>query len=260
MPIFSDLSTSRPLLWYRGALLLAAVTLLAGCNTTGGAGGDFGEVPRSLARDDTHDWLGNHALSAQRAFPSDFKLTDDERLLRDLAFPLIEPPYDRQQWYSTLQEYGHIGLNFSGDRSDYARRLFSNRYRSPSAQYAQVIDDIRNDMTRLPPFFETATRVSDIDEKRRKSLAYITDIHPKERENALRRIRENAAIIAMVQTRLSHRVAGYRYALERLVVMTPSPQAVDVERTLTQYERQIAHYRAYPAPTWVRERSLAASR
>jgi hypothetical protein len=235
-----------------------ALSLLAGCNTTG-AGGDFGEVPSIFVRDDTHDWLGSYALAGRSSKPSNFNLTDDERQLRDLAFPLIEPPYDRQQWYSASLEHGEISPG-SPDRAEYSRRLFSERYRSPVAQYAQVTDDIRNDITRLPQFFETATRVCDIDEKRRKSFAYITDMHPKERDNALRRIRENAAIIAAVRAKLSHRIASYRFALERLVVMTPSPQAVEVERALNQLQSQLVYYRAHPAPTWVRETSLAASR
>ena len=246
--------------WCRGGFGLVALLLLAGCNTTG-AGGDFGEVPRNFVREDIHDWLGSYAM-AGKGETSSFKLTDDERLLRDLAFPLIAPPFDRQQWYSSLHEYGHAGgsVDAAPDRSDYARRLFSDRYRSPMAQYAQVTDDIRNDITRLPAFFETATRVQDLDEKRRKSLAYITDIHPDERENALRRIRENAAVVAAVKSKLTQRAAGYRFALERLVVMAPSPQAVEVERSLTQLQKQIGYFRSHPAPTWVRERSLASSR
>lgn len=243
----------------RAVFALAALSLLAGCNTTG-AGGDFGEVPRVFARDDIHDWVGRSAVEPGK--PSDFNLTDDERRLRDLAFPLIEPPYDRQQWYSTLQEYGYIDGNVRMVRnpSDYARRLLTERYRSPAGQYAQVTDDIRNDTTRLPQFFETATRVHDIDQKRSRSLAYIPNLHPKERDNALRRIRENAAIVEAVRASLAQRVAGYRYALERLVVMTPSAQAVDVERTLNQLQSQIAYYRTHPAPTWAREQSLASAR
>ncbi len=31
-------------------------------------------------------------------------LTDEERRLRDLAYPLIDPPYDRNKWYSFLGE------------------------------------------------------------------------------------------------------------------------------------------------------------
>ncbi len=49
--------------------------------------------------------------------PSGYRLTDDERELRDLAYPLIEAPFDRQRWYSILGEYGLNGIrNMPFDR------------------------------------------------------------------------------------------------------------------------------------------------
>ena len=48
-------------------------------------------------------------------------------------------------------------------------------------------------------------------------------------------------------------------ALERLVVATPSPQAVQVERAIDRLQAQIARYQS-PAPTWVREQNLATAR
>jgi hypothetical protein len=246
-------------IWCRCIFALAALVLLAGCGTKNG---DFGEVRSTVVRDDMHDWHSNDALAGRQTLPSSFRLTDDERQLRDLAYPLIEAPYDRQQWYSAFGEYNvtvsdpRVGF----DRAEYARRLLTSRYRTPLAQYSKVTDDIRNDITRLPQFFETAARVLDIDEKRRKSLAYISDIHPKERDNALRRIRENVSLVSLVRTKLAQRVTAYRFALERLVVMTPSAQAVDVERSINQLQAQIEYYRTHSAPTWVREQSLAAVR
>jgi hypothetical protein len=155
-----------------------------------------------------------------------------------------------------------IGADHRGafDRSAYASHLMSSRYRSPLARYSQLNDDIRNDVTRLPQFFETAARVLDIDQKRRKSLTYISDASPAERTNALRRIQENASIVAMVRAKLAQRATGYRIALERLVIMTPASEAVDVERSLNQLQALIAHYRGRAAPTWVREKSLADAR
>jgi len=114
--------------WRRALLALAALTLLGGC-----ANGDFGEVRADLVRDDMHDWVGRAAVAGA---PSDFALTDDERTLRDLAYPLIEPPYDRNKWYSVLGEYGVIGAGWRGsfDRTAYTTRLLTSRYRSPSAR------------------------------------------------------------------------------------------------------------------------------
>jgi len=247
-----------PLPGRRAFFLAAALTLLAGCATKG----DFGEVHPSLVRDDgVHEWLSNDAIAGKPTFMSSFQLTDDEQQLRDLAYPLIEPPYSRQKWYSFLGENGMIGIEHRGayDRTAYATHLFGDRYRSPSARYSQLIDDVRNDITRLPAFYETAARVLDIDQKRRRSLAYVTNVGPHEREHAMRRIRENAAIVGMVNGWVSRRASSYKFALERLVVMTPSPQAVEVERAINQLQAVGQHYRTLPARQYGREPSLASS-
>jgi hypothetical protein len=237
--------------WRRRGFALAAFVLLTGCSN-----GDFGEVRPMLVRDDVHDWLGPAAAAPHAA--SSFELTDDERKLRDLAFPFIEPPYERQRPYSVALEYGAAGTAGMG-RTSYADHLLSDRYRSPSARYAQLIDDVRNDTTRLPQFFETAARVLDIDGKRKKSLLYVSGLSEGERHEALRRIRENAVLVSLVRARLMQRVTAYRFALERLVIMTPSAQAVEAEQSLNQLQSSIVRYRTPPLP-WVREQSLASSR
>jgi hypothetical protein len=244
---------------WRHLLILAGAALLAGC--AGGSGGDFGEVPQNLVRDGVHDWIGPAAAAEHHAKPSSFQLTDDERHLRDLAYPFIEPPYRRQEWNSVYGEYG-ASKTFqavSADRTLYSKFLMEGDYRSSSARYAKLLDDIHDDDTRLPDFYATATRVTDIDAKRRESLRYITDLPPPERANALRRIRENAAIVSLVSTRLGQRVRSYRYALEQLVVRTPSPQAAIVERALNKLKADIARYEEAPTPTWVRQKSLASN-
>ena len=243
------------LLWRRRLFAFAALALLSGC-----ANGDFKEVKRYLVRDDIHDWVGTDAVAGVNTSRSGFELTDDERQLRDLAFQLIQPSYDRHQWYSIAGEYGLIERDQRErfDRTDYATRLFGDRYRSPSARYAKLIDDIRDDTTRLPQFFETATRVLDIDHKRRESLRYISNLSEHERNEALRRMYVNAAIVRLVRTRLHQRVESYHFALERLVLMTPSAQAAQVDLSLKQLQANIARYRL-PAPSWGRQRSLASA-
>ena len=234
--------------WRRHIIVLAAFSVLGGCGTPKY---DFGEMRPSLASDMTHDWLGPTAAARAGVEPSKFELTDDERELRDLAFPLIEPPYDRQKWDIVLREYGAIGDYRPGsfDPTAYAANLLSSRYRSPTSRYAQLTDDIRNDITRMPQFFETAARVVDVDAKRQKSLAFISELSPYERANALRRSRENALIIAWVRDCIAKRIASYRFALERLVIMTPSVDAAQVEHTLNQLRALNDRYRStLPAP------------
>lgn len=271
----------RALIWRRHFFATAALLLLAGCGTPNG---DFGEVRDTLVSDGMHDWVGPFATGS---VASKFELTDDERELRDLAYPLIDPPYDRQQWYSVAGEYGlyRPARGPAFDRTAYAKWLLtgdglaplarysaklesarhevttflSPRERSPSVRYARLMDDVRNDMTQLPQFFETATRVLDIDQKRQKSMALVSAISPVERKNAERRMRENAAIVTLTREKLAQREASYRYALDRLVIQTPSPQAADAERAINQLQEQIARYRA-PAPSWVREHNLVTAR
>ena len=236
---------------WRQTLVLMSVTFLGGC-----ASSDFGEINPVLVTDGIHDWIGQNS-AGPRVPPSRFEYTDDERALRDLAYPLIEPPFDRQQWYSVAGEYGLYRAN-SADHRKYFVRLESTWERSPSARYSQLIDDVRNDTTRMSQFFETAGRVADMDRKRQKSMGFISDLNKKEQINALRRIRENAHVVAIVQQSLADRVASYQFALERLIVITPSQQAIEAERSITLLQNQIARYQQ-PAPTWVREPSLAST-
>jgi hypothetical protein len=244
----------QALTWSRRVTVFAVLALLGGCGTTNG---DFGEVRPTLVSDDIHDWVGSYA-SARAS--SKFELTDDERQLRDLAYPLIEPPYNRQQWYSIVEEYGVVRpARWTFDRTTYAKRLLASRYHSPSSYYSQLSDDVRNDSTRMPQFFETAGRVLDIDQKRQKSLAYVSTISPTELKNARLRMRENESIVALVRTKLTERVPSYRFALERLVIKTPSQQAVEVEHAIDQMQSEIEHYRR-PTPTWASEQNLSTVR
>ena len=247
---------TRALVLGRYFFVAASLSSLGACGT---ATGDFGEVRPTLVSD-LHDWTTPVAAAAKPTLASTFELTDDERQLRDLSRPLVAPPYTSQQWYSILAEIGLVKPQRQVvTRATYATQLLASRYHSPSARYAQVMDDVRNDTTRLPEFFETAGRVLDMDEKRQKSLAYVSALSPAERKNAEQRIRENASVVASVREKLQQRESSYRYALERLVVATPSPQAVQIERAIDRLQAQIARYNS-PAPTWVREQNLATAR
>jgi hypothetical protein len=225
------------------AVALAAFGFLAGC----GVKGDFGRVRPSLASDDIHAWLGPAALrrGGGRIYASKDQLTDDERLLRDLAYPLIDPPYDRNQWDSVLREFGYNRQDKSYPKpSEYASRLLTTAYRSQTARYNRLIEDIRSDVIRLDPFFATARYVIDMDVKREKSLAYVSNLTPDERANALRRIAENRAIVQWVEGSLQAREAADQIALERMVIAAPSPVAVEAERALTLLRRRVSGYSA----------------
>jgi hypothetical protein len=211
--------------------------LLAGC----GATGDFGRMRYTGVKDDTHAWLGPAATRKTSLLTWQHQLTDEERRLRDLAYPLIEPPYDRNQWYSVLGDVGLVTPPWPyPDRSAYASRLFQTAYRSQTARYNQLIEDIRNDVIRIEPFYATANYVADMDQKREQALAsYVTRPSEEERINTVQRIKENRAIVRWVQGSLAERCASYRIALERLVIAAPAPASVEAERALTLLQQRI---------------------
>lgn len=219
---------------------IAAVSL-----ALGGCAGDFGRVwSTTVQNDDIHAWMGPMAARpAGLTPPWKHQLTDHERALRDLAFPLIEPPYHRNHWDSALSEYGLTGRPFPyPDRAAYASRLFQTAYRSQTARYNKLMEDIRNDVVRLDPFFSVARTVADMDSKRDRAMAYVSNLSAEERTNTVQRMRENAAIVQWVQGSLNERVASYQIALERLVIAAPSPLAVEAERQLTLLRQRIAAY------------------
>jgi hypothetical protein len=212
--------------------------------------GDFGRVKQSLVIDDIHAWVGREAALEQGIPPSEFRLTDEERLLRDLAFPLIEAPYGRQRWFSVLSEYGisRVFLDewWTFDPAIYAEWLLTRDTRSTSSLYARLIDDIRNDIVRIPPFLEIARKVIDLDLKREKSLAYVSVLSPEELIDARSRMAENRLVIGWVHRALNDRAASYRFAMERLVIHVPSYQAVEVERQWTLLKTKIGQARIVP--------------
>ena len=223
----------------RSAVALVALALLSGC----GLSGDFGRTRQSLKSDDMHAWLGPAAYRPPVQPPWKHQLTEDERRLRDYAFPLIDPPYQRSEWYAVLRNAGLTSRPWPyPDRGDYASRLFQTAYRSQTARYNRLIEDIRIDVARLDPFFASARVVTDLDRKRHQSLSYVSDLSREENENTITRMRENEAIIKWVQESVRERVESYRIALERLVIAAPSQMAVEAERALTLLQQRGAPY------------------
>jgi hypothetical protein len=229
------------------AAAISAAFLLGGCV----ANGDFGRVRPMLITDDMHAWVGRDAVKALGLPPSALPLTDDERQLRDRAFALIAPPYDRGRWDSVWREYG-MGRPFTRepvvfDRTAYWRVLADHWRRSEASAYAQIGNDARNDVVQIEPFFAVATRVVDMDRKRAQALGHVPTL-PPEADNALWRNNENSAIVAWVCVALIDRSDSYTFANERLVITVPSPMALDAQRSVTLMRTRINQYCPPPGP------------
>jgi hypothetical protein len=205
------------------------------------ANGDFGRVKPNLVSDDIHDWVGRDAARAAHAPVSKLPLTDEERTLRDLAYPLIEPPFDRAQWYAIINEYG-LSRRDGWPKytvGGYSAKLMAEHYRSATARYDKLNNDIRDDAGRVPEFFATARVVLDLDDKRAQSFAYVSGLTHAEKGNATARMAENKLVVDWVQRSIAERSAAYCYALQHLVIATPNPMAVEVERSLTLLHARI---------------------
>jgi hypothetical protein len=230
------------------AILIAVLpaAMLAGC-----ASGDFGRLRPSLVSDNMHAWIGTEAALAQGIPASKYPLTDDERLLRDLAFPLIDPPYNRQRWFGIVNDYGLNRIfrcGYAYDVSHYHAVLAGTAYRSATARYSKLNEDVRNEIVRMDPFFDLARRVLATDRRREQSLAYVSNLTPGEQGNALARIAENALVIGWVQQAVAERADAYRFSLERLVIATPAPMAAEVDTSLQLMRQRIATNQVVAAP------------
>jgi hypothetical protein len=199
---------------------------LGGCS-----GGDFGRTRQDFRNDDMHRWIGAEATSSVGLRPSQFQLTDNERLLRDLAYPLIEPPRSRPAWKSVFGDYQPLPSPWRQapvfDRTAYGRQLIDEPHRSHSSRYAQLIEDVR--------------RVLDLDRQRNASLALISELSPRERADAIARMQENTLIVQWVQQCLERRISSYRWALERLVIHAPHNMAADADRLIGELAAQTAN-------------------
>jgi hypothetical protein len=210
---------------------------LGGC-----AGGDFGRTRADVLNDDMHRWIGEEAVASAGAHASEFQLTDDERLLRDYAYPLIEPPLSRPDWKSVFGDYQPLPAPWRRevrfDRTAYGRMLIDEPHRSHSSRYAQLIEDVRNDLTRIEPFFQVTSRVLDMDSRRNQARTLIGGFSPREQSDATARIAENALVVKWVQQCLAQRALSYRWALERLAVHAPDPMVAEADRLIADLEAQ----------------------
>jgi len=226
-------------------LVSAVLLTLMGMSLAACSGGDFGRTRADMRSDDMHRWLGTEVTGSLGLKASQFQLTDEERQLRDLAYPMIEPPLSRPAWKSVFGDYKALPSPWRQkivfDRTMYGRTLIDEPHRSHSSRYAQLIEDVRNDITRFEPFFASAIRVIDLDRKRDASMARVSALSPQEKADAVARMQENALIVQWVQLSLEQRVSSYRWALERLVIHAPDGMAADADRLIGERAAQTAN-------------------
>ncbi len=208
------------------AVLILCAPLTAGC-----AVGDFGRAPGYAP-------LNARPSALQLVFgPAGVQLTDDEKQLRRIADTIVAPAPSIAPWVR-LGPDPFLGTPV--DQSLYARSILTGPFRSATARYERLINDVRNDMTQLDQFLPVARRVADLDQKREQSLRYVTGLGEAEFAAAQARVDDNILVLTRVVECLRKRAAVYRLTLERLVILLPSPMATEAERVWQELDRRIA--------------------
>ncbi|MHB2167819.1 hypothetical protein [Alsobacter sp. R-9] len=224
------MAPARPVL---GAVALAL--LLAGCAETG----DFGRPKPNLWNETTGPLVGKFAATAREEPVSWSMLTDDEQELRKRAWHFLMP--NREQWgfekqLADLAAKRVIPADLvPKDSTAYFGALKEWGDRSPRSRYQRLREDIDNDRQLLGSYIAVACRVEEMDAVRIKALDKIDEVTDWQAEQARNRVAENEALTAWVLDESVFRLAGYRYALQHLVIESPDRDAVKVERTLTAY-------------------------
>ena len=219
--------------------------LLCGATQLAAEPGDFGRPRESVFVDEFLPWLKNGVDSLTGLHAPAAPYTDDERTLRDLAYAFLQPP-ESSDWhfivagadFFELWDHWIVGPQPFDVRS-YAEHLIAKPYRSSTARYARLIDDIRADAGRVTPFFSMANRVLEADAVRARGFQYVSRLPLETFDLARARVAENRELIDRVYDRFRERIASYRYALECLLVLTPSPNAVEAERALHALEDRL---------------------
>jgi len=215
---------------------LVLASALSACSTEG----DFGRRQPSVLTDTLLPTAGRLAAAHNGEAASEFRLTDDEKQLRDRSWRFLMPASSRDTFGGILVEMRFVRLlpaKFVPYRPEaYFDSLMKADWRSSKPPYRRLIDDMMADRALLEPFFACAERVLAADRLREKSLPYISYLQPIERENAQARMAENQHLLWWVDDALEIRVDAYHHALERLFIELPDRSAVEAERQLTALE------------------------
>jgi hypothetical protein len=207
--------------------------MAAGCVRTG----DLGRPSASAVRAESPLYRSAATEPLERSLP----LTDLERELRDRAWAFVDPqnagpPPPWQALLAALDRTGEAGRD---NRVGYGDALLGRPFASSGARYARLVEDIEADDVRFGPLLDVARRVAAADRARAGAMAAFLAPAAEERRLGAARINENRQLVLAVRRALLVRAAAYRATLERLVVVTPDRAAVEAERSLVRFERNI---------------------
>jgi hypothetical protein len=170
-------------------------------------------------------------------------LTDAEEELRTRAYDLLRLPQRREEWKLILAS-ARVARALpwsilSIEPTAYGNMLVGMPFRSEVGRYSRLMDDVISDTMLIGQFTSVACWVIDMDCKRERSLPFVAGLTELELADAQGRVLENRLVIDWVRYSLRERTWSYRYAVERLVIASPSPMATNAEQAIDRLRVQI---------------------
>ncbi|MEP3280155.1 MAG: hypothetical protein ABJN26_01720 [Stappiaceae bacterium] len=215
----------------RGAVKTILVGLLlfsaAAC---GRPVGDFNRAEPNVIHDKVLPAFGNGLARARKEPVSNFPLTNDEKLLRNLGWGLVRPPHAGDWIAATIVEAQRTRItkaeDWRLDPREYFRLLISDKYRSSDARYDRVIADANADAQLVRPFCRVAERVNAADKERLAVIRRTPQVSQQRYAGATARVWENQQVIEWAERSMEFRLKAYKYAIEQLQIETPSATRV----------------------------------
>ncbi|KAA5602843.1 hypothetical protein [Blastochloris sulfoviridis] len=207
--------------------------------------GDFARPRPNVIRDDVLPVAGGAFASVRGEPVSLVAMTDDERQLRDRAYAYLAPPEGFKFLSLPVAELRAPRILPNNGPLEpapglYTQALLAYQYRSTTARWQRLIDDIRSDRDRIGAFVRVAAHVAEMDRVRTESFRFVQAVSDMQREQVMARVEENKMLIDAVRSALAQRIAIYRDAMENLLVAQPAPVAMEAERALKSLQERAA--------------------
>jgi hypothetical protein len=221
----------------RGLVLVAPLLLLAGCARPVG---DLGRAAPDYLHDTAMPAAGDLRARAQGVPRSSFNRTDQEAGMLDRIWRFLVAPRTAQWFASTAAELQRTGITGPTDsqfkEDGYYRWLHGTAYQSSTVRYATLAADVEADLATIPDTFKAICAVREVDRERAVAAAEISGLPAGTPAEVAARKSENEAAISWFTRALGFRFRAYSYALDQLLVETPSPAGQRADHLLADME------------------------
>lgn len=221
--------------------LCLGLVIVSGCTRPTG---DFGRAKETEVHDTIMPALGEKLAQVRGEPVSKANYTDDEELMRKLAWELIRPANSRDWIGGTVVELSRTRVLPESQglipEPLYYNFLNSEKFQSSDARFDRVAGDARGDASLIPPYCKVAIRVEDADLERSRALAGRTAVTQETYKAVKSRVWENRRLTDWVAVALRYRVKAYKYAVDNLELQTPTRDRLwQTNTALRELEEQV---------------------